>query len=270
LKVAVDLTRAKPRLVEPRDFGQFRVEVSGTAESPENWLRLGALLESQAIGRLADEVARVRLDWLCSAGPSTDADWCHGLSRMLHQARSRGWVDDEDGSVSAHVTWVTEDAISLSEAHYRHVLGHFASGLAIVAAATPFGPAGFTCQSFSGVSIDPPLVLFCPGVRSTTWPRLREVGAVSVNVLAAEQAELGRNFARGGLDRFNGVGWRPGPVTGAPIIDGTLAWLECRINAEYPAGDHHVVLGRVLAMDGVEREPLIFFRGALHDTFARR
>jgi flavin reductase (DIM6/NTAB) family NADH-FMN oxidoreductase RutF len=270
LKVAVDLTTAKPRLVESRDFGKFHVEVRGTVESRENWLRLGALLESQAVGRLSDDLARVRLDWLCSAGPSTDADWRHGFSGMLHRARSHGWVDDEEGSVSAHVTWVTEDAISPSEAHYRHVLGHFASGLAIVAAATPLGPAGLTCQSFSAVSIDPPLVLFCPGVTSTTWPRLREVGAFSVNVLAAEQAELSRKFARGARDRFIGVGWRPGPVAGAPIIDGVLAWLECRIDAEYLAGDHHIVLGRVLAMDAADREPLIFFRGVFDDTIARR
>lgn len=266
----MDFTTAKPRLVEQRDFGQFHVEVFGTGESAENWRRLGALLESEAVGWLSEEVAHIRLEWLRSAGASTGADWRRGLSAMLDQARGRGWVDDENGSVSAHVTWVTEDLVSVSEAHYRHVLGHFASGLAIVTASTPAGPVGFTCQSFSAVSIDPPLVLLCPGTTSTTWPRVRATGAFAVNILAAEQAALSREFARAVTDRFSGVAWRPGPVAGAPIIDGVLTWLECRIDAEHPAGDHHIVLGRVLAMEATDGEPLIFFRGAFHPAFTSR
>jgi 3-hydroxy-9,10-secoandrosta-1,3,5(10)-triene-9,17-dione monooxygenase reductase component len=270
LKVTVDLTTAKPRLVEPRDFADFHLEVSGTCESAENWLRLGALLESQAIGRLAEEVAHVRLDWIAAAGPSTDADWRQGLSRMVGYARRHGWVDERDGSVFAHVTWITEHVGSVSEAHYRHVLGHFASGITVIAATTSARPVGFTCQSFSAVSIDPPLVLFCPSLTSTTWPLLREAGSFSVNVLAAEQAELGQRFARANPDRFSGVAWRPGPVAGAPILDGVLASLECAIHAEYPAGDHHVVLGRVLSMQADQGQPLIFFRGAFEDAYVRQ
>jgi 3-hydroxy-9,10-secoandrosta-1,3,5(10)-triene-9,17-dione monooxygenase reductase component len=270
LKVAVDLTTTKPRLVEPRDFERFHIEVSGTVESAENWLRLGALLEAQAVGKLSEKGAQVRLDWLCSAGPSTDADWRHGFRRMLHYARSHGWVDDEDESVSAHVQWITEDVNSLSEARYRHVLGHFATGLTIVAAATSSGPAGFTCQSFSAVSLDPPLILLCPSMGSTTWPRLREVGAFSVNILTAGQAELSRQFARRLPDRFNGVAWRPGPVVGAPIIDDVLAWMECTVCAEHPAGDHCVVLAKVLSMEAAAEQPLVFFRGTFDDAQSLR
>jgi 3-hydroxy-9,10-secoandrosta-1,3,5(10)-triene-9,17-dione monooxygenase reductase component len=266
----VDLATSKVRLVEPRDLDQFHIEISGTSESAENWQRLGLLLESEAVGTLAGEVAHVRLDWLCSAGPGTDADWRRGLSAMLDHARTRGWVDDEGGSVSAHVTWVTDDLSSLSEAHYRHVLGHFASGLAVVTASTCAGPVGFTCQSFSAVSIDPPLVLLCPGVTSTTWPRVRATGAFAVNILAAEQATLSRGFARAAADRFSGVAWRPGPVARAPVIDGVLTWLECRIEAEHRAGDHYVVLGRVLAMEATDGDPLIYFRGAFHQPVTPR
>jgi 3-hydroxy-9,10-secoandrosta-1,3,5(10)-triene-9,17-dione monooxygenase reductase component len=270
LKVAVDLTTTKPRLIEARDFGSFHIEVRGTVESAENWLLLGALLELHAVGKLSEKGARVRLDWLSSAGPSTDASWRDGLRKMLLCARSRGRVDENDGSLSADVEWVPEDVSSLSEARYRHVLGHFATGLTIVAAAAGSGPVGFTCQSFSAVSLDPPLVLFCPGTTSSTWPRVRDVGAFSVNVLTAGQAELGRQFSRHMPDRFIDVGWRPGPVLGAPIIDDVLAWMECTVYAEYPAGDHHVVLGSVLSMEAAAREPLVFFRGAFDNALQPR
>ncbi|HEV7870413.1 MAG TPA: flavin reductase family protein, partial [Modestobacter sp.] len=93
----------------------------------------------------------------------------------------------------------------------RDVLGHFVSGVTVVTAMGADGPLGFTCQSFSSLSLDPPLVAFAPARTSTTWPRLREAGRFCVNVLAEEQSDLSRQFARSGTDKFAGVSWAPSP-----------------------------------------------------------
>lgn len=145
--------------------------------------------------------------------------------------------------------------------HYRATLGHFCTGVTIVTAAGADGPAGFTCQSFSALSLDPPLVLVCPGLTSTSWPRIEAAGAFCVNVLSADQEELCRGFATSGADKFAGVGWKPGPFTGAPVITGALAWIECQIHAIHEAGDHLIVVGRTLDMGTAEGRPLLFYRG---------
>lgn len=143
----------------------------------------------------------------------------------------------------------------------REVLGHFASGVVVVTAAGRAGPLGFTCQSFASLSLDPPLVSLAPARLSTTWPRIREVGAFCVNVLADDQAALSAGFARRGGDRFAGVSWHPGPG-GAPLLDGVCAWISCTLWREYDGGDHTIVVGLVhdLAADPT-RTPLLFHRG---------
>ncbi|MDP9460798.1 MAG: flavin reductase family protein, partial [Actinomycetota bacterium] len=91
----------------------------------------------------------------------------------------------------------------------RDVLGHFASGVTVVTAVTADGPIGFTCQSFSSLSLDPPLVAFAPARTSRTWPRLREIRRFCVNVLAEGQDAVSQNFARSVPDKFAGVPWTP-------------------------------------------------------------
>jgi flavin reductase (DIM6/NTAB) family NADH-FMN oxidoreductase RutF len=153
-------------------------------------------------------------------------------------------------------------APTLDERVLRDVLGHFASGVTVVTAATADGPIGFTCQSFSSLSLDPPLVVFAPARTSRTWPRLREIGRFCVNVLAEDQPHLSARFARSGTDKFAGVGWRPSPL-GAPVLDGVVAWIDCRLWAEYDGGDHTVVAARVLDLGADPgRRPLLFHRGA--------
>ena len=122
-------------------------------------------------------------------------------------------------------------------------------------------PVGLAVNSFTSVSLDPELVAFCVAGVSRTWPRLRPAGVFCVNVLAADQEALSRVFAAHSPDRFHGVGWRPAP-SGAPVLTGALAWVDCTVEAEYPAGDHIIVVGRVRALD-VEHEgrPLVFYRG---------
>jgi 3-hydroxy-9,10-secoandrosta-1,3,5(10)-triene-9,17-dione monooxygenase reductase component len=144
----------------------------------------------------------------------------------------------------------------------REVLGHFASGVTVVTALTPDGPAGFTCQSFSSLSLDPPLVAFAPARTSQTWPALRAIGRFCVNVLSEGQDAVSRNFARSGVDKFAGVRWSPG-VHGSPVLDDVVAWIDGELWAEYDGGDHSIVVARVLDLGAdPERRPLLFHRGA--------
>ena len=144
----------------------------------------------------------------------------------------------------------------------REVLGHFASGVTVVTAVSDDGPIGFTCQSFSSLSLDPPLVAFAPARTSTTWPRLRAVGRFCVNVLAEEQSGLSRQFARSGTDKYAGVSWVESPY-GSPVLDGVVAWIDSELWAEYDGGDHTLVAARVLDLGAdPERRPLLFHRGS--------
>ncbi|MCI3272312.1 flavin reductase family protein [Streptomyces cylindrosporus] len=147
---------------------------------------------------------------------------------------------------------------------FRRVLGNFATGVTVITAADgESAPAGFACQSFSSLSLDPPLVAFMVGRTSTTWPRIARAGAFCVNVLAAHQGELCRAFAVRGADKFAGVRYDAAPVSGSPRLTGTLAWIDCTIHAVHTGGDHLIVVGRVDALGAgdEDRTPLLFHRG---------
>jgi 3-hydroxy-9,10-secoandrosta-1,3,5(10)-triene-9,17-dione monooxygenase reductase component len=142
---------------------------------------------------------------------------------------------------------------------FRRILSHFATGIVVVTA-DDGEPIGMTCQSFSSVSLDPPLVMFCPAHSSQTWPRIRAVGTFAVNILAADQEAICRKFAVSGADKFDGVAWSPG-MTGAPILSGVIAHIECRLESVLAGGDHDIVTGRPLYVgEGPGSEPLLFFR----------
>ncbi|KWX60701.1 flavin reductase family protein [Mycobacterium sp. NAZ190054] len=153
----------------------------------------------------------------------------------------------------------------LDSGELRRVLGHFCSGITVITAAGHDGrPVGFTCQSFSSLSLDPPLVSFCPARSSTTWPLIRSVETFAVNVLGAQHVRLSHQFARSGTDKFRGVSWRPG-VFGAPILEGAAAWAECRLWAEYDGGDHTIVAAQLLDLHCDSAvEALLYYRGAYH------
>lgn len=149
----------------------------------------------------------------------------------------------------------------IDEARYRQVLGHFATGVTVVTCLAGDRPLGLAVNSFTSVSLEPALVAFCVARTSSTWPALRETGAFCVNILAEDQETLSRTFATYDLDRFEGIGWRPSP-SGAPVLAGILAWLDCTVEAEYEAGDHFIVVGQVQELDVVtEGRPLVFYRG---------
>ncbi|MFE3036343.1 flavin reductase family protein [Streptomyces canus] len=154
-----------------------------------------------------------------------------------------------------------DERAPLDPTEFRRVLGNFATGVTVITApGTP--PAGFACQSFSSLSLDPPLVAFMVGRTSTTWPRIARAGVFCVNVLSAAQGELCRAFAVSGADKFAGVPHDPAPASGSPRLAGTLAWIDCTIHAVHTGGDHLIVVGRVDALGTGEGEtPLLFHKG---------
>ncbi|TXS76679.1 MULTISPECIES: flavin reductase family protein [unclassified Streptomyces] len=172
-----------------------------------------------------------------------------------------------------------DERAPVDQGEFRRVLGTFATGVTVVTApAGPgepreAGPAGFACQSFSSLSLDPPLVCFMVGRTSSTWPRIARAGSFCVNVLGAHQGDLCRGFAVSGADKFAGVGYDAAPVSGSPRLAGAAAWIDCTIHAVHTGGDHLIVVGRVDALgtgdgsgDGgagadTEVAPLLFHRG---------
>jgi flavin reductase (DIM6/NTAB) family NADH-FMN oxidoreductase RutF len=159
-----------------------------------------------------------------------------------------------------------DERAPVDQGEFRRVLGNFATGVTVVtapAADGESGPAGFACQSFSSLSLAPPLVVFMVGRTSTTWPRIARAGVFCVNVLGADQADLCRAFAASGTDKFAGVPYDTAPATGSPRLTGAHAWIDCTIHAVHTGGDHLIVVGRVEALgagDGDE-SPLLFHKG---------
>ncbi|CAN5905221.1 flavin reductase family protein [soil metagenome] len=146
-------------------------------------------------------------------------------------------------------------------ARYRQVLGHFPTGVCVVAGFHEDKPVGLAIGSFFSISLDPPLVGFCAATSSSTWPKLRQAGRFCINILAEDQEEISRIFASKDADKFAGLGWSRSPL-GSPRVDRALAWVDCDLDQVHPAGDHEIVVGAVHDLQ-VEREggPLVFFRG---------
>jgi len=155
------------------------------------------------------------------------------------------------------MTTVTE----IDLARFRAVLGHFCTGVAVITGYDGVAPAGFACQSFAALSLDPPLVLFCPSRNSRTWPVIAASGHFAVNVLANGQRDISTAFGSPGTDKFAGLDWSPAP-SGAPLLAGALTWIDCVLETVHDAGDHHVVVGRVTALGDIcDERPLLFHRG---------
>jgi 3-hydroxy-9,10-secoandrosta-1,3,5(10)-triene-9,17-dione monooxygenase reductase component len=134
--------------------------------------------------------------------------------------------------------------------------------VSIVTAVGPAGPAGMTCSSVVSVSLEPPLVLFCPSKSSTTWSAMRAADHFAVNVLGGDAAAVARRFATRGDDRFAGTSWRPGQ-TGSPLLGDAIAWIECRTTVRHDGGDHEIVIGGVVAVETQPGLPLVFHDGEL-------
>jgi flavin reductase (DIM6/NTAB) family NADH-FMN oxidoreductase RutF len=159
---------------------------------------------------------------------------------------------------------VPEIAASITEADFRHAMGHFATGVTVVTAVDSAGePVGTTANAVSALSLEPPLVLVCFDRTSLTLEAVRTHGAFAVNMLAAGQRHLSANFARRGLAAaWDGVEHRRG-LTGSPRLHGALAVIECTVEHELPGGDHEIVVGRVRVVETGDpgTRPLVFWRG---------
>jgi flavin reductase (DIM6/NTAB) family NADH-FMN oxidoreductase RutF len=152
----------------------------------------------------------------------------------------------------------------VSAAELREAMGHFATGVTVVTSVDEDGqPVGSTANAVTSLSLDPPLVLVCFDLGSLTLQAIRGHGAFVVNVLAAPQQQLSRNFARRGFAAaWDGVRHRRGP-TGSPRLEDVLAVLECTVEHSLPGGDHEIIVGRVQHAEtsSAPGAPLVFFRG---------
>ncbi|MEV0783852.1 flavin reductase family protein [Streptomyces sp. NPDC050423] len=144
----------------------------------------------------------------------------------------------------------------------RRTMGTFASGVTVVTGIGRDGdPAGFACQSFASVSLEPALVLFCADHRGRAWPRIRESGRFAVNILAEEQSDLCGRFGSARGRKFEGLDWEVSRW-GTPSLPGVLTRVHADVQDVRGAGDHDVVVGRVLALEAVtDQRPMLFFRG---------
>jgi len=143
----------------------------------------------------------------------------------------------------------------------RTVLGHFATGVAIITAVDGGEPVGMACNSFTSVSLEPQLVMFCAAKSSSTWPRIQAAHKWAANILAEDGEQVCRLFAEKGADRFAKIAYGTGR-SGAPILDDAIAYVDCETVAEHDAGDHLLVVGKVLELGyAAEGKPLLFYRG---------
>ena len=146
---------------------------------------------------------------------------------------------------------------------FRAALGCFATGVTVITARGAGGHrVGLTVNSFSSVSLDPPLVLWNLSIHAPSLPVFREAGHFAVNVLSAGQRDIAEHFSRRADDKFTGatIAMRDG-LGGAPVLDGVAAVFECRNAERYYGGDHIIFLGEVEGYEFSENAPLIFCRG---------
>jgi len=142
---------------------------------------------------------------------------------------------------------------------FRRCCAQFATGVAVGCVRLPDGALhGLTINSFTSVSLDPPLILICIGLDSGVLEHFLAAGCFGLSFLREEQRELSQKFAARGIDRFSGVAWHPGRC-GAPLLDASLAELECRIKNSVTAGDHEVLLAEVERVSMRGGRPLLYF-----------
>ncbi|GJE27670.1 alpha/beta fold hydrolase [Methylobacterium organophilum] len=145
---------------------------------------------------------------------------------------------------------------------FRNALGAFATGVTVVTTLQEDGePRGFTANSFSSVSLDPPLVSICIARTASSHPVFKAAPRFAVNILAQDQRDVSGVFASKRPDKFEQVAWASG-ATGSPVLEGCAAWFDCRLHQVVAAGDHDILIGEVVDFDGSGRMPLGYCRGA--------
>lgn len=165
---------------------------------------------------------------------------------------------DEQSGTSKHA-WSGEQV--LSPARLRRVFGAFPTGVTAIAALVDGVPVGLTANSFTAVSLDPPLLSVCVAHTSTTWPLLADSARLGVTVLSAEQERACTQLASRAGDRFAGLDWHA-TEDGAVLLDGSGAWYDTSIERQIRAGDHDIVLLRIRALDADHAVPPLVFHGS--------
>jgi flavin reductase (DIM6/NTAB) family NADH-FMN oxidoreductase RutF len=153
----------------------------------------------------------------------------------------------------------------VESAEFRRILGHWTTGVAVVATMNPAGqPRGLTASAITSVSLAPPLVLACVERVADTHEFIRSNGWYSISILPQTAERIARRFAAEAAElKFEGVAFRVG-TTGAPILEDAIAWIECTVRSSHDGGDHTIFVGEVVAGDAREGEPLVYYRGGFH------
>lgn len=186
---------------------------------------------------------------------------------------SRELIDSFLGNFPTNFEWrpgeeleVDGEEAQAQARQFRDVLGRYCSGVTVVTTVSGGEPIGMTCQSFTSVSLDPPLVAFLPTRQSRAFAAIQRVGHFCVNFLSAEQVEISNRMAGRGDDKFAGVDWTPS-ATGSALLDGVVGYVDCTVHAVHEAGDHYIVVGKVVDLAvGGDAEPLLYFRGGYRTT----
>lgn len=159
--------------------------------------------------------------------------------------------------------------MAVDQQEFRQVMGHFATGVTVITTHDGKGNLfGLTANAVSSVSLDPPLILCCIGRSSESHPAFAASGVFSVHILSHAQEALSRRFAKSGEDKFVGVAFGMG-ASGCPILEGSLAHLECEIRHRFEAGDHTIFVGEPIGISmDQETDPLLYFRGGYRNLSA--
>ncbi len=201
--------------------------------------------------------------------PVTDAEIPEGMSPDARTSwPPRELIDSYLGGHHEMFAWrpgevvqIDGEAAQAAARRYRDVLGQYASGVTVVTSVQGETPVGMTCQSFTSVSLDPPLVAFLPMKTSRAFAAIRLSRRFCVNFLAADQTDLSNSFASLAEDKFDGVAWKP-TNNGMPLLEGTVGWVDCVVHGVHEAGDHYLVIGKVEDLgEGDATKPLLFHQG---------
>ena len=207
-------------------------------------------------------------------GSVTDAELPDGISPDAAKSwPSRELIDSYLGGHHELFSWrpgevveIDGEAAQAAARQYRDVLGQYASGVTVITTIQGGRPVGMTCQSFTSVSLDPPLVAFLPQKTSRAFTAIRQTRRFCVNILAADQADLSNSFASRAEDKFEGIDWKP-TSSGLPLLDGIVGWVDCTVQDVHEAGDHYLVIGKVEELgQGDEDKPLLFHQGRYRTT----
>lgn len=174
-------------------------------------------------------------------------------------------ADALDGNLRAAAERTAEPRMPIDPAEFRRIMGHWATGVAVVASVTADGaPCGLTANAVASVALHPPLVLVCIDRAADSHDPIIRARFFSISILRQVDEQIARRFAGDDVaDKFRGLAYRT-VVTGAPVLDDVLAWVDCRVRDIFDGADHSILVGEVLAGSALESEPLVYYRSGYH------